>query len=129
MGTLTSRLADINQALDQACADAQRSREDVTLVAVSKRQPDALVLEAYECGVRDFRREHPPRLRSPASLGERPRAQRYPLALYRPNSVQEGKGALGSGLRHPYTRPREIVEVGRWGAGPSPSSAGPSECW
>ena len=54
MGTLTSRLADINQALDQACAEAKRSREDVTLVAVSKRQPDALVLEAYECGVRDF---------------------------------------------------------------------------
>ena len=54
MGTLTSRLAGIHQALDQACAEAKRSREDVTLVAVSKRQPDALVMEAYECGVRDF---------------------------------------------------------------------------
>ena len=54
MGTLTSRLADIKKALEDACRDAGRSKSEVTLVAVSKRQPDALVEEAYACGVRDF---------------------------------------------------------------------------
>ena len=54
MDTLAERLARIERALCDACADAGRERSAVTLVAVSKRQPNDLFLQAYECGLRDF---------------------------------------------------------------------------
>ena len=54
MDTLAKRFHAIDAALEKACGEAGRGREEVTLVAVSKRQPDALVWEAYQCGIRDF---------------------------------------------------------------------------
>ncbi len=49
--TLAENLHRLRDRLDRAQAEAGRQ---VTLIAVSKRQPDQLVTEAYELGVRDF---------------------------------------------------------------------------
>ena len=54
MGTLAERLEVIEGLLGDACVESGRGRNEVTLVAVSKRQPNDLVLQAYRCGVRDF---------------------------------------------------------------------------
>jgi pyridoxal phosphate enzyme (YggS family) len=54
MSTLRERLAGIEARIAKAAAEAGRSRADVTLVAVSKVQPLALVQEAFALGVRDF---------------------------------------------------------------------------
>ena len=54
MDTLAERLGSIERALSDACTASGRERSSVTLVAVSKRQPNDLFLQAYECGVRDF---------------------------------------------------------------------------
>lgn len=47
-------LKQVEQTLARACAGAGRSREDITLIAVSKTKPAELLQEAYEAGVRDF---------------------------------------------------------------------------
>ena len=54
MGTLAERLEFIESELVRACGESDRERDEVTLVAVSKRQPNDLVMQAYQCGVRDF---------------------------------------------------------------------------
>ncbi len=48
------RLDAIRARIAQACAAAGRDPSDVTLIAVSKEQPDSLVEAAYQLGLRDF---------------------------------------------------------------------------
>lgn len=52
--SVAERLAAVGARITKACAAAGRSRDEVTLVAVSKTQPDAAVREAYEAGQRIF---------------------------------------------------------------------------
>jgi len=47
-------LAAVNARIDSVLEDTMRSRDSVTLVAVSKRQPLARIIAAYEAGIRDF---------------------------------------------------------------------------
>lgn len=54
MSTLAERLAAVQAQVAEACRAAGRDPAEVCLVAVSKRQPDALLLEAYAAGQRDF---------------------------------------------------------------------------
>ncbi|MCA9550868.1 MAG: YggS family pyridoxal phosphate-dependent enzyme [Myxococcales bacterium] len=54
MSTLAERLAAVQAQVAAACRAAGRDPAEVCLVAVSKRQPDALLLEAYAAGQRDF---------------------------------------------------------------------------
>jgi pyridoxal phosphate enzyme (YggS family) len=49
-----SRLAAVRTRIGQACARASRDPASVTLIAVTKTMPAAVVLEAYETGLRDF---------------------------------------------------------------------------
>jgi len=51
---ITDHLADIERRIDLALARSGRRGERVTIVAVSKRQPAAAVLEAAAAGVADF---------------------------------------------------------------------------
>jgi len=52
--TYAERLAAVEDAIARACARAGRPRADVTLVAVSKEQPDAAVRALVDLGVRDL---------------------------------------------------------------------------
>jgi hypothetical protein len=54
MSGVEERLAHIQGRIAKAAAAARRDPAEVTLIAVSKEQPEELVREAYALGVRDF---------------------------------------------------------------------------
>ncbi|MCH7226634.1 YggS family pyridoxal phosphate-dependent enzyme [Haloferula sp. A504] len=54
MPEIAARLAEIRRRMDAACRRASRSVEEVTLLAVSKTFPAAVVAEASEAGQRHF---------------------------------------------------------------------------
>ena len=47
-------LADIEERIARACANAGRDRNEVTLIAVSKMNPAEAVVAAHECGIDTF---------------------------------------------------------------------------
>lgn len=47
-------LKTVEEKIAAACARADRSRDEVTLIAVSKTKPESMVEEAYSAGQRDF---------------------------------------------------------------------------
>ena len=51
---IRENLEAVDKKINVSCQQAQRSRSEVTLIAVSKTKPLELVEEAYEAGVRDF---------------------------------------------------------------------------
>lgn len=51
---IKENLASVEAGIQEACARSGRSRQDVTLIAVSKTNPAASIREAYDLGVRDF---------------------------------------------------------------------------
>jgi hypothetical protein len=67
MSTVAERLADIRNRVAAACARAGRAPESVTLVAVSKLKPAALIREAYAAGQRDFGENYAQELRDKAA--------------------------------------------------------------
>lgn len=52
--TISANLTDIRTRINEAARRAGRSGDDVTLVAVSKTKPMAMIRAAYEVGQRDF---------------------------------------------------------------------------
>lgn len=54
MSEVAERLAAIEARIGGACRSAGRARSEVRLVAISKKQPEARVLAAYEAGQRLF---------------------------------------------------------------------------
>jgi len=54
MSYLSENLNEIEQRILASCNTANRSRQDVLLIAVSKTKPLSLLEEAYACGIRDF---------------------------------------------------------------------------
>ncbi|MEL6187228.1 MAG: YggS family pyridoxal phosphate-dependent enzyme [Myxococcota bacterium] len=54
MTEIAERLAEVQGRIEAACRETGRSVSEVTLVAVSKRQPDAALLAAYAASHRDF---------------------------------------------------------------------------
>jgi pyridoxal phosphate enzyme (YggS family) len=52
--TLADRIASVMERIHSACARAGREPGSVTLLAVSKTFPAEAILEAYECGLREF---------------------------------------------------------------------------
>jgi pyridoxal phosphate enzyme (YggS family) len=67
VGVLPERLARVEERIQNAAHRAGRSRDDITLVAVTKKFPAEVVREAYELGLRcfgenyvqEFERKHP----------------------------------------------------------------------
>lgn len=51
---IREHLTQTRQNIDRACRRAERSAEEVELIAVSKTKPVLMLQEAYEAGVRDF---------------------------------------------------------------------------
>lgn len=54
MSDLAHRLTAVREGIRSACRQAGRSSEEVRLVAVSKKQPDALLSDAFSAGQVDF---------------------------------------------------------------------------
>ena len=54
MLSISENLSSVKARIADACARAGRAPTDVTLIAVSKRQPDERLMAAYEAGQRDF---------------------------------------------------------------------------
>ena len=54
MDKLGQRLAAIKRELASSAESAGRKSDEVTLIAVTKRQPIEQVFRAYDLGVRDF---------------------------------------------------------------------------
>ena len=52
--TISAALEDIQAKIKQAAEDDGRLKTDVTLIAVSKKQPDERIDEALSCGIRIF---------------------------------------------------------------------------
>lgn len=67
MSEVAERLAQVQARVAAACARAKRPVESVTLVAVSKLKPAALIREAYEAGQRDFGENYAQELRDKAA--------------------------------------------------------------
>lgn len=51
---LQEQLAEVEKRIQEACRRAGRSREEVTLIAVSKTKPVEMLQEAYDLGIRTF---------------------------------------------------------------------------
>lgn len=66
-GSVAERLAAVRARVAAACARAGRPVESVTLVAVSKLKPAALIREAYAAGQRDFGENYAQELRDKAT--------------------------------------------------------------
>lgn len=54
MGYLTENLSCVESKIISACNTANRNRDDILLIAVSKTKPVSLLEEAYNVGIRDF---------------------------------------------------------------------------
>jgi hypothetical protein len=67
MSSLAERLAEVRARVAAACARAGRAPEAVTLVAVSKLKPAALIREAHAAGQRDFGENYAQELRDKAA--------------------------------------------------------------
>ncbi|GLC79782.1 YggS family pyridoxal phosphate-dependent enzyme [Lacrimispora brassicae] len=51
---IKENLEEVNNRILAACKRAGRNPEEVTLIAVSKTKPTAMISEAYSAGIRDF---------------------------------------------------------------------------
>lgn len=51
---LAENLQEVEQKIKEACKKANRAREDITLIAVSKTKPVSMLKEVYDLGIRDF---------------------------------------------------------------------------
>ena len=51
---IKGNLDDVYRNIEEACQNAGRSKEDVTLIAVSKTKPVSMLMVAYEHGCREF---------------------------------------------------------------------------
>jgi len=65
---IKENLAQVEKNILAACERAGRSREEVTLVAVSKTKPMEMVMDAYRCGVRQFGENKPQEMRDKCAL-------------------------------------------------------------
>ncbi len=51
---IREQLIEVEERIKAACQRAGRDRREVTLIAVSKTKPAAMLQEAYDAGIRDF---------------------------------------------------------------------------
>ena len=51
---LAENLQEVERNIQEACKKANRSRDEVTLIAVSKTKPISMLKEIYDLGVRNF---------------------------------------------------------------------------
>ena len=81
---LKENLANVEKNIEQACKNAGRSRDEVTLIAVSKTKPVEMLQKIYDENIRDFGENKV--LRTLQQDGAA--SIRYPLAYDRTSSAQ-----------------------------------------
>ncbi|MDE7013574.1 MAG: YggS family pyridoxal phosphate-dependent enzyme, partial [Kineothrix sp.] len=54
MEELSQNIRQVESKIDSACKRSGRSRQAVTLIAVSKTKPVSMLKDAYNCGCRHF---------------------------------------------------------------------------
>jgi pyridoxal phosphate enzyme (YggS family) len=67
MSTVAEKRTEVCRRIEEACARCQRDPSTVTLLAVSKLQPEHLIREAYAAGQRDFGENYAQELRDKAT--------------------------------------------------------------
>ena len=109
MSEIAERFAGVRERVAAASARSGRDPSDVTIVAVSKRQPDALVEAAAACGVTVFGEIHAQALAR--------RCQAFPGARWDfIGAIQTNKAKLlvpGAGLIHSVGSLRAAQAIGR----------------
>lgn len=81
---LKENLANVEKNIEQACKNAGRSRDEVTLIAVSKTKPVEMLQEIYDENIRDFGENKVQELCGKMEAT----SIRYPLAYDRTSSAQ-----------------------------------------
>ena len=56
-------LSIVEQNIQKACVRSGRDRREVQLIAVSKTKPVEMLMEAYDCQIRDFGENKPQEIR------------------------------------------------------------------
>ncbi len=51
---IAERIKIVEKKIDEACTRAGRNRSEITLIAVSKTQPNEAIIEAFNYGIKDF---------------------------------------------------------------------------
>ncbi|XXF75843.1 YggS family pyridoxal phosphate-dependent enzyme [Myxococcaceae bacterium GXIMD 01537] len=88
-GDVAGRLEEVRARVAAACARAGRPVESVTLVAVSKLKPAALIREAYAAGQRDFGENYAQELRDKAQeLADLPGLRWHAIGPLQTNKVK-----------------------------------------
>lgn len=89
MDEIAHNLAQVRAKIAAACQRAGRSTDEVTLVAVSKLQPSALIEAAYAQGQRDFGENYPQELRDKATeLAHLPKLRWHAIGTLQTNKVK-----------------------------------------
>ena len=91
---LKENLKTVEEHVQEACKRAGRSREEVTLIAVSKTKPLEMLQEIYREGVRDFGENKVQELCD--KMEQAP--VRHPLAHDRPSAAQQRSNILSERL-------------------------------
>ena len=78
-------LSIVEQNIQKACARSGRDRREVQLIAVSKTKPVEMLMEAYDCQIRDFGENKPQEIREkfPQRLPES-KLRSFSFAIYPP---------------------------------------------
>ena len=63
---IKENIAEIKEKIHAACMRSQRTESEVTLIAVSKTKPLAMIEEAYQAGMREFGENKPQEMRDKA---------------------------------------------------------------
>lgn len=109
MTNISRRRAEVLNRIEAACREVGRRPETVRLVAVSKRQPDAALLEAFATGHRDFGENYVQELvRKRALLPEEAR-----FHLIGHLQTNKAKDAVEAALVHTVDRAKVAVALNK----------------
>lgn len=82
---IRENLIEVQENIRKACERAGRLEQEVTLIAVSKTKPLAMIREAYEAGMREFGENKPQELRDKVKELE------YPVNWHMIGTLQSNK--------------------------------------
>lgn len=108
---LQSNFATVEAAIQVACHQAQRKREDVTLLAVSKHQPLSAIITAQELGHRHFGENYVQELQSKAMALVGPQPEWHLIGPLQKNKVK--KALLYAAYFHALDSVALCAELGR----------------
>lgn len=113
--SIAANLAQVRAAIARACEKAGREPAEVTLIAVSKRQPPEAIREAWAAGQRDFGENYAQELRDKmAALADLPDLRWHAIGHLQTNKARY---VAGRALVHTLDRAELARELVRRGGG------------